>query len=165
MSVGNIEDIVGAGDVSIGGALDPATGALPVQRVDDPRFDDNPNPVLVNETNLSVATHYFPDANGVAQLGYKSLSLAGNIVSGSAGETLTFSVEAWNGVEWIDLIGPFTDETGTSPIASKPTATNSTDNFAISWDHFPYQKWRTVVTVSGTLTSNSANVGSYQKAL
>jgi len=80
MSVGNIEDVVGAGDVSIGGALDPTTGALPVQRVDDPRFDDVLDPVLVNEDDLSVATHYFPDANGIAQLGYKSLSIQGKLL-------------------------------------------------------------------------------------
>ncbi len=160
MSIGNIEDIVGAGDVSIGGALDPATGALPVQRVDDPRFDDNPNPVLVNATNLSVGTHNFPDDNGVAQLGQKSLSFAGTIT----GNTIDFQVWGYNGTQWIQVTQMFVLNNGTAPPGTLQSSGGTPLLFGIHIDHFPYQKWRATLEVA-TSTTNSATVGSYQKPI
>jgi len=75
-------------------------------------------------------------------------------------------LQGYNGFEWIDVIGPFIDETGSSPITSPlSSVTNATDNFAASWDHFPYQKWRIIVVVTGTTSDNEAKVASYQKAL
>jgi hypothetical protein len=108
----------------------------------------------------------YPDAEGVSQLGYKSLSFEGKVRSGTAGETLTLSVEGTNGFEWIDVIGPFIDETGASPItAPLVNVANATDSFAVSIDLFPYAKWRVKVVVTGTTSDNEVKVTSYQKAV
>lgn len=160
------ENIIGNGQGGVGSAVDAVTGSLNTQRTDDPRFDDIPNTVLINATDIAVGTYYYPDANGVAQLGQRSLSIEGNVTSGSAGETLTLTLEGTNGYQWVDVIGPFIDELGISPITSPlVNVNNASDDFAASNDKFSFQKWRLKLVVSGTVTSNSANVASYQKAI
>lgn len=166
VNFGNQENIIGNGKGGLGGAVDAVTGSVNVQRTDDPRFDDIPNINLVNETNLSVADHYYPDSNGVSQLGEKSLAFEGHVVSGTAGETLKLTIEGTNGYQWNTVVGPFINNVGVSPVVSPVVnVTNTAADFSISWDHFPYQKWRVYIEVTGTTSSNSARVASYQKAI
>lgn len=172
MSGAQLADIVGNGKGGIGGAVEQSTGSLNVQRTDDPRFADVFDPVLIDETNLSVATHHFPDVNGVAQLGFGPLSFQGRVRSGTAGETLIVTIEGTNGVdygsgeEWIDIVGPFTDETGTSPLSSPlASVTNASDSFAVYIDYYPYKKWRLKVVVTGTTSDNDVFVASYQRGV
>lgn len=166
MSVGNIEDIVGAGDVGIGGALDPATGALPVQRVDDPRFDDFGNPVFVNETNKAAGgPYYYPDMNGVSMLGFRSLSFFGEITA--AAETWVFIIQGSNdGINWQNVSGQFLDDTGTQPVpGAQLSVTGGQEIFGWSKAHFDFKLFRASIEITGTVTANSAKIGSYQKAI
>jgi hypothetical protein len=164
MSTGNIEDIVGAGGEGINSAVDPTTGALPVQRVDDPRFDDLTNPVLINVTGLSVATTYYPDVNGASQLGYKSLAFGGTLTGTADPNSITFTVETRiNGI-WIDVTGLFTTAAGASPPGTIQAPNATPVPFAISAEHFSYEKWRAVLVISGG-TASAATVGSHQKAI
>jgi len=166
MSTGNIEDIAGngAGD-GASAALDPITGSLKVTEQEQPRFDDLPNPVLINETPgpIAVGTHNYPDDNGVSQLGYKSLSFSGRLTAG-ASDTVTFQVWAWNAFQWVEVTKIFTDDQGVSPISTAIQAANNTVDFGISIDHFPYEKWRATLVVAGGV-ANTATVGSHQKVL
>lgn len=148
-----------------GAAIDQSSGVMNVQRVDDPRFDDLANPVLINVPTgpLAAGTYHYPDANGVSQLGYKPLSFGGRLTAGATDE-VTFQVWAWNAFQWIDVTKIFTDDQGVSPISAAIQAANGTVDFAISIDHYPYAKWRATLVVTGG-TANTATVGSYQKPI
>lgn len=155
---------VGNGQGGIGGAYDPISGSLKVTEQSPSRFDDVSNPVLISADDLAVGTYYYPDTNGVNQLGFGSLSFEGRVRSGSATETLTLTIEGTNGYQWFDIVGPFVDETGTSPLSTPlSSVTNATDNFACSIDFFPYRKWRLKVVVTGTVVDNEVKVASYQR--
>jgi hypothetical protein len=120
---------------------------------------------LINEPTgpLAAATYNYPDADGVSQLGYKSLSFSGRLTAGAA-DTITFQVWAYNAFQWVDVTKIFTDDQGVSPISAPIQAADETLDFAISIDHFPYAKWRaTLVVTNGA--ANTATVGSYQKAI
>lgn len=156
---GNLENVIGNGKGGIGGAVDSTTGSLNVQRTDDPRFDDVSDPTLINEANLAIDTHNFPDDNGVSHLGYKSLSFAGTI----NGNTITFQVWGYNGTQWLEVTQMFTTNAGVSPPGTIQAA-GSAVLFGIHTDHFPYQKWRATLVVAASAT-NSATIGSYQKAI
>jgi len=153
------ENRIGNGQGGVGSAVDAVTGSLNIQRTDDPRFDDISNPVLINETNLSIDVHNFPDDNGVAHLGEKSLSFAGTI----NGNTIDFQVWGYNGTQWVEVTQRFILNDGSSPPGLIQSA-GSPVLFSLDIDHFPYQKWRATLVVAGSAT-NSATVGSYQKAI
>jgi hypothetical protein len=163
MSIGNIEDLVGAGDVSIGGALDPITGALPVQRVDDPRFDFVNDPDFVSETNKAIGVYHYPDANGLSMLGFDSISFVGEITA--VGDTWAVTIEGSNdGTKWDDVTNQFLDGNGAQP----PTVisiTGGTQQFSLSNSNYDFRLFRMRIEITGTVTANSALVGSYQKAI
>lgn len=153
-------DIVGSGVGGVGGAVDQLTGSLNVQRTDDPRFADIPDPVLINENNLAIATYNFPDDNGVTQLGQKSLSFAGTIT----GNTIDFEVWGYNGTQWLEVTQMFTTNAGVAPPGTIQSSGGTPVLFGIHIDHFPYQKWRATLVVA-TSATNSATIGSYQKPI
>jgi hypothetical protein len=157
-------DVIGNAKGGVGSALDVASGSLQVIEQNQPRFDDVNNPILINEAGpLAAATYNYPDANGISHLGFKSLSFEGKLQAGAA-DTITFSVWATNGYEWIEVTGIFTDEGGVSPVGGPIQAANNTVSFSISVDHFSYAKYlaRLVVTNGA---SNNAHVASYAKAI
>jgi hypothetical protein len=165
MSTGNIEDVVGnGGGTSLGLVTDSVSGSLKVTEQEQPRFDDLVDPGLVNASTIPVGVNYYPDANGVSTLGYNgSLSFSGELVSGTAGHTITFTVEAANASKWIDVTSQFLSDAGAQPPAAI-TANNSTVTFGISKEIFAWAKYRAVITV-GTGTNNSALVESLSKAV
>lgn len=170
MSVQRI-DVVGNAQGGIGSVIDSTSGSLKVTEQSQPRFDDVNDPVFINETDLAVGTYYYPSVAGSNHLGFGPLSFHGRVRSGSAGEQLKLTFEGSNGVdygsgeEWEDVVGPFTDEGGTSPLTSPLIdVTNTLDSFAIYIEFYPFKKWRAKVEVIGTVTDNDVFCSSYQRA-
>jgi hypothetical protein len=164
MSVGNIEDIVGngAGD-GASAAFDPASGSLKVTEQEQPRFDDLPDPTLINISNAGAGTVNYPDDNGASHLGYKSLSFGGTI-TGSATDTITFQVWGYDGTQWFQVTQMFISNAGVSPPGTIQSGSATPVLFGLHIDHFPYQRWRATTVITGG-TTNSATIGSYQKAI
>jgi hypothetical protein len=159
-------DIVGNGQGGIGQAVDSTSGVLRVEEQSQPRFDDLVNPILVEETNLAVGTYYYPDSDGVCTLGYNNtIAFSGELVSGSATETLTLTIEETNGTEWQDTTGQYLDATGAQPTPGPSIiATNAIVPFGLSRDHVPWGRYRIKIVVTGTVVTNSADVEALAKA-
>ena len=104
---------------------------------------------LVDTTNVSAATHYYPAATGQINDGYKDLSISGKFID--ADGTLTLTIEAMNDEDTTsgDWIQVYAYDDKNKATSNSWTVTNGTLTFALSLNNFNYKYWRAVVVASG----------------
>lgn len=118
---------------------------------------------LVDTTNVSAATHYYPSATGATMNTWKDLSLTGKFIDADGTLTLTLEVTNdedttsgdWNGAYFYD------DELDAA-VTSK-TVTNGTELFSLSANNNNFRYYRWVVVASGA--TNTVILKSRKKAL
>jgi len=120
---------------------------------------------LVDTTNVTAATHYYPSATGESMDGYDDMSLTGKLID--ADGTLTLTVEGTNDedtatADWIDVTkgGYRTDDNSVGNASI--TVTNGTETFAIDFDNFNYKYYRVKVVADGA--TNTVIVKGRKKA-
>ena len=124
------------------------------------------NESLVDTTNVSAATHYYPASTGFSMDGYKDVSWSGKFID--ADGTVTMTVEAMNDEDttsgdWIDITKSIYDEENNSTGNSSFTITNGTLTFALSADNSNWRYMRLTVVFSGA--TNTAIIKMRRKAL
>jgi len=96
--------VVGNGGAAVA-AYDSVSGSNRVSVVNQARFGDVTD-VLVEETNLAVATYYYPSSDGMEIFGFNAgLGLTGELTQGTG--TITATIEETNATspsatDWID---------------------------------------------------------------
>ena len=105
--------------------------------------------VDVDTTNLSVATHYFPSANGFSMDYLRDLSLSGKLLD--ADGILTFTMEVTNdedvdNADW-NTVKMFDDEAGA--LVSSVTVSSGTELFSLSMPNANYRYVRFALVVNG----------------
>ena len=111
----------------------------------DQRFS---NQSLVDTTNVSAATHYYPDSDGFSMDGYADLSLSGKLIDADGTLTLTFEAtndEDTSGGDWVQVY--FRDDKNDSTVNSY-SVTNGTLTMAASLNNnnFRYGRWKLVAS-------------------
>jgi hypothetical protein len=139
-----------------------ATTSNRVEEV-DPLNDKDTIVNLVDTTNVSAATHYYPSATGASMDGYKDMSLSGKFID--ADGTLTLTVEMMNdedtsGGDWVQVYGY--DDKNNATVNSW-TVTNGTLTFSNSFNNANYKYYRIAVVASGA--TNTVIVKERKKAL
>jgi len=107
------------------------------------------NQSLVDTTNVSAATHYYPSATGGSMDGYKDMSLTGKFID--ADGTLTLTLEVTNDEDrlFTDTASVyFYDDELNATVATK-TVTNGTELFELSVNNCNFRYYRWVVVASG----------------
>ncbi len=110
---------------------------------------------LVDTTNVAVATNYYPSADGISMLGYKSLSLSGKFID--ADGTMTLNLEVTNDEDatasnrdWISAgLSSIDQKTGIQTIAAALTVTNGTLTFGIKWADLNFKYARVIMVNDG----------------
>ncbi len=118
---------------------------------------------LVDTTNISAATHYYPSATGMSIDSYKDLSVSGKFID--ADGTLTLTIEMMNDEDttsgdWIQVYA-YDDKNNTT--TNSWTVTNGTLTFANSFNEANYKHARVKVVASGA--TNTVIVKARRKAL
>lgn len=118
---------------------------------------------LVDTTDISAATHYYPSSSGVSIDGFKDLSLSGKLLD--ADGTLTLSVEVTNDedtatADWVKVYG-YDDKNNVT--VNSLTVTNGTITLAVSFNNINYKYYRVVVVASGA--TNTVIIKQRRKAL
>ncbi len=130
----------------------------------DPLDTHYVNDDLVDTTNVSAATHYYPGSTGGSLATYKDLSISGKLID--ADGTLTLTVEMMNDEDtssgdWIQVYG-YDDKNNTT--TNSWTVTNGTLTFANSFNNAgSYSHYRVAVVASGA--TNTVIVKGKKKAL
>jgi hypothetical protein len=121
---------------------------------------------LVDTTNITAATNYYPSITGMSMDGFKDLSLTGKIIEGDA-VTDTIEVEATNdedttNADWVKVYG--FDSKGNAMINQITTGgVAGTYTFAWDFDNFNYSYFRVkLVTADST---NTVIIKARRKAL
>uniref|UniRef100_A0A6M3K5V8 Uncharacterized protein n=2 Tax=viral metagenome TaxID=1070528 RepID=A0A6M3K5V8_9ZZZZ len=109
------------------------------------------NESLLDTTNISAATHYYPSSTGASMDGYKGLSVTGKLID--ADGTLTVTVEATNDEDttsgdWEDVTATFID-TSDGAVGGAYTVTNGTLIFGFYNPDFNFRYYRIVVVADG----------------
>jgi len=112
---------------------------------------------LLDTTNVTAATNYYPSSTGMSMDGYSALSLTGKIID--ADNTTTLTIEATNdedttNADWIDVTQCFNnDKAGVATsIGASITVTSGTVTFAVSRVMFNYSYFR-LKSVTGDATN------------
>lgn len=116
-----------------------------INRKGDTLADDD----LVDTTNVTAATHYYPSSTGLTMDGYRDYSLSGKFID--ADGTLTLTIEGMNDEDttsgdWIQL---YAYDDKNDIVTNSWTITNSTLTFAISLNNCNYRYLRFAVVASG----------------
>jgi hypothetical protein len=120
---------------------------------------------LVDTTNVTAATHYYPSSTGATMDGYKDLSCSGKLID--ADGTLTLSLEAMNDEDtssgdWKE-VELYNDDSTVRAAVQNITVTNGTLIFAVSANNLNYRYYRWVVVASGA--TNTVILKERKKAL
>ena len=104
---------------------------------------------LVDTTNVSATTHYYPSSTGGVMDGYSDLSVSGKFID--ADGTMTMTVEMMNDEDsssgdWIQVYG-YDDKNNTT--TNSWSVTNGTLTFAISFKDANYKRYRVALVASG----------------
>lgn len=131
--------------------FDSATESISVNEI-DPENTKDVSETLQDTTNVSAATHYYPDANGANMSGFNDMSFTGKLID--ADGTLTITFEATNdedaaSADWIDISQSGYDANGHAYGNSNITVTNGTVTFAWSFDNFNWRLYRVKLVASG----------------
>jgi hypothetical protein len=128
----------------------------------DPLSSHYLNESLVDTTNVSAATHYYPSSTGGTMDGYKDQSLTGKFIDADGTLTLTLEVTNdedtsgdWNGAYFYD------DELNAT--VNTKTVTNGTELFSLSCNNNNFRRYRWVVVASGA--TNTVILKERRKAL
>jgi len=118
---------------------------------------------LVDTTNVSAATVYYPSSTGASIDGYKDLSFSGKFID--ADGTVTMTVEMMNDEDttsgdWIQVYG-YDDKNNVT--TNSWAVTNGTLTFANSFNNGNYRYYRVKVIYSGS--TNTAIIKQRKKAL
>jgi len=117
---------------------------------------------LVDDTNISAATVYYPSSTGASMDGYKDFSLSGKLID--ADGTITMTVEMMNDEDttsgdWIQIYG-YDDKNNVT--TNSWTVTNGTLTFANSFNNANYTNYRVKVIYSGS--TNTAIIKQRKKS-
>lgn len=153
------------------GTSDAATYKTRAISVGTPASSDDPVEIkgqykstsLVDTTNVSAATHYYPSATGESMDGYKDLSMSGKFID--ADGTLTLTLEAMNDEDttsgdWISAY--FYDDQNNATVNSL-TVTNGTLTMLVSAKNANFSYYRWVVVANGA--TNTVILKERRKAL
>ena len=118
---------------------------------------------LVDTTNVSAATHYYPSATGSTMDGFQDQSMTGKFIDADGTLTLTLEVSNdedstnadWNGAYFYD------DELNAT--VNTKTVTNGTELFSLSCNNNNFSLYRWVVVASGA--TNTVILKERKKAL
>ena len=117
---------------------------------------------LVDTTNVSAATHYYPASYGLSMAGYKDLSITGKLID--ADGTLTLTIHGTNDE---DSSGDWHQVYGYDDIANTTlnswTVTNGTKTFAISLNECNFKYIYVKVVATGA--TNTVIIKARRKAL
>ena len=140
----------------------------------DKVFEINPLSVqsvaisLLDDTNIAVATNYYPNATGASMDGYTSISFTGKFID--ADGVMTMTVEAMDDEDttsgdWIDVTNSFIDEKASvaTSIGASVTVTNGTVTFAIANKDFNYENYRVKMVNNGA--TNTGIIKERKKAI
>ena len=129
----------------------------------DPLDEHYINESLVDTTNVSAATHYYPSSTGGTMDGFKDQSLSGKLIDADGTLTLTLEVsndEDSTNADWNDAY--FYDDELNATVATK-TVTNGTELFTLSCNNNNFRRYRWVVVASGA--TNTVILKERKKAL
>ncbi len=104
---------------------------------------------LVDTTDISAATHYYPSATGGIMDGFTDYSLTGKLIDADGTLTLTLEVsndETAAGADWVPVYF-YDDELNV--LALQKTVTNGTELLALSLNNNNFRLYRWVVVASG----------------
>ena len=128
----------------------------------DPLSEQYVNESLVDTTNVSAVTHYYPSSTGGTMDGYKDQSMTGKFIDADGTLTLTLQVTNdedtsgdWNGAYFYD------DELNAT--VNSKTVTNGTELFSLSMNNNNFRRYRWVVVASGA--TNTVILKERKKAL
>jgi len=135
-------------DIEKVGGVDVVNGTLRTEEV-DPLSLQYANDSLVDTTNVSAATHYYPSATGMSMDGFKNFSISGKLID--ADGTLTLTVEMTNDEDttsgdWNQMYGY--DDIN-KVVANSWTVTNGTLKYGVSFNSANYRNIRIAVVASG----------------
>lgn len=104
---------------------------------------------LIDTTNVSAATNYYPSSTGMSMDGYEHMTLTGKLID--ADGTITMTVEATNdedttNADWIQVYGYDSENAADD---NSMAVTNDTLTFAWDFDHFHYKHFRARVINDG----------------
>jgi len=103
---------------------------------------------LVDTTNVSAATHYYPSATGGTMDGYQDQSLTGKFID--ADGTLTLTLEVTNDEDTSgDWNGAYFYDNELNATVNSKTVTNGTELFTLSANNNNFRRFRWVVIASG----------------
>lgn len=139
-----------------------ATNSIRTEEI-DPLSSHYLNESLVDTTNVSAATHYYPGATGDSMDGYADLSLSGKFIDADGTLTLTLEVmndEDTSSGDWIQAY--FYDDKNDVNVNSL-TVTNGTLTFLCSANNCNFRYYRWVVVASGA--TNTVILKQRKKAL
>lgn len=149
------------GELAIAG-FDWTTETIAVAE-SDPLDQRYLNENILDDTNISATTHYYPSATGETMDGYADLSLTGKLID--ADGTLTLTLECTNdedtsGGDWVSVY--FYDDKNNATVNSQ-TVTNGTLTMAISANNNNFRYFRWAVVASGA--TNTVILKQRRKAL
>jgi len=138
-----------------------ATNSLRTEEI-DPLSQQYVNTSLVDTTNVSAATHYYPSSTGGTMDGYADQSLTGKFID--ADETLTLTLEVTNDEDTAGDWNPiyFYDDELNATVTNK-TVTNGTELFSLSVNNNNFRRYRWVVVAGGD--TNTVILKERKKAL
>lgn len=105
---------------------------------------------ILDATNITAATNYYPSSTGMSMDGFKDMSITGKFID--ADGTMTMTVEASNDedsatADWVQIYG---FDTKNNAIVNSWTITNGTLTFAIDFDNLNYSLFRIVMINNGS---------------
>jgi len=111
--------------------------------------DSVPDDDLVDTTNVTAASHYYPSSSGLLMEGYRDYSVSGKLID--ADGTLTLTIEGMNDEDttsgdWIQLYA-YDDKNNVT--TNSWSVTNGTLTYAISLNNCNYKYLRVVVVANG----------------
>lgn len=131
----------------------------------DPVSQQYVNESLVDTTNVTAATHYYPSSTGSVMDGYADLSVTGKFIDGDGTLTLTLEVSNdddsanadWNAIKFFD------DDSAVAALVASLTVTNGTLLLTATSKELNYRRYRWKVVASGA--TNTVILKQRKKAL
>lgn len=155
-------DIVKLHTNAASGGTSSITGTTNTFEV-NPLSDQYLEQSLVDTTNVSADTHYYPATTGNLLGGFKDISFSGKLID--ADGTLTVTVEVTNdedstNADWIQV---YIYDDKNNSVVNSITVTNGTLTFGLSANNINYRSYRVKVVASGA--TNTVIVKERRKAL
>jgi hypothetical protein len=144
------EQIIGNGggdSGALGGAVNQTTDSLNVTETDPARFGQVAEDISPAD-NLAANTYYYPSADGISMLGFKSMSLSGVLVhTGTTPSVLTCEMRNHENGTWIPVnIGVETVTGAAATSISSATTPGTSYNWQFDDTNNMFFRFKLVVT-------------------